>query len=479
MESAISVSMFQSTHPRGVRHMIFFGIHAYAGFNPRTRVGCDWAPGWGTSRRTRCFNPRTRVGCDVLTKIYESGGDPVSIHAPAWGATTRRPCPGVLVFHVSIHAPAWGATFPPFPAAALSAGFNPRTRVGCDSAPFRLPQPPREFQSTHPRGVRHLIFRLSPRRSRVSIHAPAWGATRWMLYALSGGTLFQSTHPRGVRPAGPQGAARCPQVSIHAPAWGATRTRGQSRVLEVGFQSTHPRGVRRRNGKAIQADFRFNPRTRVGCDGYWCERNPGSSSRFNPRTRVGCDENGESYYAMECPVSIHAPAWGATAVIMVARIGVIEFQSTHPRGVRLSVSIAAVRRLTVFQSTHPRGVRPNTSARDRVLVCFNPRTRVGCDAEDMGQAFGTSPFQSTHPRGVRRRGRRCRYFFRHVSIHAPAWGATVRTGRTVLALSMFQSTHPRGVRLRVSRLNRFRKLRFNPRTRVGCDCFHVLSSRFP
>ncbi len=36
-------------------------------------------------------------------------GLPVSIHAPAWGATTQR-CVFVHRQKVSIHAPAWGAT---------------------------------------------------------------------------------------------------------------------------------------------------------------------------------------------------------------------------------------------------------------------------------------------------------------------------------------------------------------------------------
>lgn len=40
--------------------------------------------------------------------------------------------------------------------------------------------------------------------------------------------------------------------------------------------------------------------------------------------------------------------------------------------------------------------------------------------------------------------------------HAPAWGATWMLNPLLLSV-----------------------LSFNPRTRVGCDCFHVLSSRFP
>ncbi len=60
-----------------------------------------------------------------------------------------------------------------------------------------------------------------------------------------------------------------------------------------------------------------------------------------------------------------------------------------------------------------------------------------------------------------------------VSIHAPAWGAT-RTARCNRATVMwFQSTHPRGVRPAghkdCHRSRDGRRKRFNPRTRVGCD----------
>ena len=108
--------------------------------------------------------------------------------------------------------------------------------------------------------------------------------------------------------------------------------------------------------------------------------------------------------------------------------------------------------------------------RSRLLISgFNPRTRVGCDDRPPSSFCSSPGFQSTHPRGVRRRTCQpqiCRRLFQsthprgvrlpvmrrrfqphHVSIHAPAWGATPagwcrpRSGGTC----------------------------FNPRTRVGCD----------
>ena len=54
---------------------------------------------------------------------------------------------------------------------------------------------------------------------------------------------------------------------------------------------------------------------------------------FNPRTREGCDDCKQ-----------------ACALFPTG------FQSTHPRGVRLSGNVKSIL-LLMFQSTHPRGVR--------------------------------------------------------------------------------------------------------------------------
>jgi len=55
------------------------------------------------------FNPRARVGRDRGGETMEAMTRQVSIHAPAWGATTLNLYSDVRSL-VSIHAPAWGAT---------------------------------------------------------------------------------------------------------------------------------------------------------------------------------------------------------------------------------------------------------------------------------------------------------------------------------------------------------------------------------
>ena len=230
------------------------------------------APVWGATacatRSTSCpasFNPRTRVGCDVMPRVHLLAAITVSIHAPAWGAT--------LPFLIHDSGTQFQSTHPRgvrlvkhlFPHLT-PLGFNPRTRVGCDTLENQFRKDSGSFNP------RTRVGCDGPQASGllcpvpVSIHAPAWGATTTAADRLTSGTTFQSTHPRGVR-RGKHYTRTIPgAVSIHAPAWGATPTIWAARPGKPGF----------------------NPRTRVGCDGYGaaaCSR----TRRFNPRTRVGCD----------------------------------------------------------------------------------------------------------------------------------------------------------------------------------------------
>ena len=310
--------------------------------------------------------------------------------------------------------------------------------------------------------AQHVRHRVQP----VSIHAPAWGATQGSASIRSCRNWFQSTHPRGVRRGQHPARTHPGPVSIHAPAWGATpswsragrcpasfnpRTRvGCDAFRQVGTKSLTGFNPRTRVGcdlGSVMPPFfvpRFNPRTRVGCD-------PGPYGThhrirgFNPRTRVGCDAEIQRVASAPCRVSIHAPAWGATGrdvhVHQGADVSIHapawgatrasrafstspSFQSTHPRGVRRNRIPATFWDSPRFQSTHPRGVRrPKPRCGRTTVMCFNPRTRVGCDGSVPSAVCNTSEFQSTHPRGVR-----------------PYY-----SGRMV-AIIEFQSTHPRGVR---------------------------------
>ena len=100
---------FQSTHPCGVRKPLILHRYLIKGFNPRTRVGCEFgflnnklfikvsihAPVWGAnlalllllpSRRFQSTHP-CGVRSDILGYMLLSL---VSIHAPVWGANLFR-----------------------------------------------------------------------------------------------------------------------------------------------------------------------------------------------------------------------------------------------------------------------------------------------------------------------------------------------------------------------------------------------------
>ena len=101
---------------------------------------------------------------------------------------------------------------------------------------------------------------------------------------------------------------------------------------------------------------------------------------------------------------------------------------------------------TGFQSTHPRGVRLTIQTLSVGEENFNPRTHVGCDWNincDWSALGGE--FQSTHPRGVRRRCCPCWYLTRYFNPRTHV-GCDARPSYTYIRVAYF-----------------------NPRTHVGCD----------
>ena len=100
----------------------------------------------------------------------------ISIHAPQWGATGNRQRHDPDHPHFNPRTPV--GCDPPRPAPRCgSPYFNPRTPVGCDPPLASTPEPVKEFQSTHPSGVRRGRHRVRPHHDPISIHAPQWGAT--------------------------------------------------------------------------------------------------------------------------------------------------------------------------------------------------------------------------------------------------------------------------------------------------------------
>ncbi len=144
--------IFQSTHPRGVRRIrassvgdiLCISIHAPTwGATPLEVYNSEmWqisihAPTWGATSNNR----------------FRIGARRISIHAPTWGAT--RPQASIrAITSISIHAPTWGATLILNLRSSNMFDFNPRTHVGCDPCCW-----------------------VSRYTDLISIHAPTWGAT--------------------------------------------------------------------------------------------------------------------------------------------------------------------------------------------------------------------------------------------------------------------------------------------------------------
>ena len=100
------------------------------------------------------FNPRSRVGSDWKRFIETMINLCVSIHAPAWEATSFDRT-DLEKQQVSIHAPAWEATQPDIVSQGFGISFNPRSRVGSDLDGAIAGIQRSMFQSTLPRGKRH------------------------------------------------------------------------------------------------------------------------------------------------------------------------------------------------------------------------------------------------------------------------------------------------------------------------------------
>ncbi len=206
---------------------------------------------------------RGRRRCD----LHNRAGRGVSIHAPAKGATWRDKWVHVRD-GVSIHAPAKGATTPcPFAPSAIPVSIHAPAK-GATSSRSSHARTSGRFRST------------PPRRGRLG--SPITASTQRGF----------DPRPREGGDQPPETRLRAERVSIHAPAKGATKIRVNVREANR-FRSTPPRRGRR---KVFDRPTRwtltgFDPRPREGGD-------LGVSARmfprrgFDPRPREGGDRGG-------------------------------------------------------------------------------------------------------------------------------------------------------------------------------------------
>ena len=230
-----------------------------------------------------------REGGRLPSEYPGSGANDISIHAPARGGDAAYQLK-IDALEISIHAPARGGR-----------------HISCGQI-FHI----KEFQSTPPRGGRPPWRSSGPSRAhnfnprpreggdidkppcyvwvRISIHAPARGATSINLLVMYG-SGFQSTPPRGGRPVPLGPVIAITDISIHAPARGATYA----------------------GGAGSQSVIHFNPRPREGGDGgAELSRRGGIISIHAPARGATAQDAAWFHTHM---ISIHAPARGATGIV--------------------------------------------------------------------------------------------------------------------------------------------------------------------
>ena len=166
--------VFQSAPPHGGRPPYRRRSPWSGCFNPRPRMGGDSMRG-PPRAATRCFNPRPRMGGDI----------------PLEGSGIWRP--------VSIRAPAWGATFRAYKMTAdgvfqSAPPHGGRRKYSSASAAVKV------FQSAPPHGGRQ-IWRQAGVFAPLFQSAPPHGGRLTLCGALGTEFLFQSAPPHGGRPA--------------------------------------------------------------------------------------------------------------------------------------------------------------------------------------------------------------------------------------------------------------------------------------
>ena len=149
-------------------------------------------------------------------------------------------------------------------------------------------------------------------------------------------------------------------------------------------------------------------------------------------------------------ISIHAPVWGATTLLY-------QFLQC------IRISIHAPVWGATYKSWSPEYFRKNFNSRSRVgsdlhqtqtsayLLYFNSRSRVGSDKCYWTCICFICQFQFTLPCGERLDASLFTLKTKHISIHAPVWGATYNC----------------------SKLRNWRSY-FNSRSRVGSDLWNLI-----
>ena len=145
-------------------------------------------------------------------------------------------------------------------------------------------------------------------------------------------------------------------------------------------------------------------------------------------------------------VSIHAPTWGATVIVLWI-YSVVQVSIHAPTWGATPVLPDMISSSERFNPRSHVGSDPVLCSQIRFHCSFNPRSHVGSDSPKGEAGLWTN-----------------------VSIHTPTQGAT-HIYTDAPRFYMFQSTLPCGERRRAFGVNEAEKS-FNPHSHVGSDHFH-------
>ena len=351
---------------------------------------------------------------------------------------------------VSIHAPARGATAECEASDRCRHSFNPRARAGRDRMSCRHVIDGKQFQSTRPRGARPAATAMIGSRLWFQSTRPRGARLRSIVYAVRTPSCFNPRARAGRDVTASRRADARRSVSIHAPARGATTScADEYRSISVSIHAPARGATRRRPDDAVDERVSIHAPAR-GATAVRAGALP-ATSRFNPRARAGRDAlNGRD------------------------RIESATFQSTRPRGARPATESLTAQRHASFNPRARAGRDTALAAVASRSTCFNPRARAGRDAARGPRAW-THQHVSIHAPA---RGATGTLILRIwptelVSIHAPARGATLDVSHATTRTYVFQSTRPRGARLGMSSTRLRSIASFNPRARAGRDADRI------
>ena len=212
---------------------------------------------------------------------------------------------------ISIHAPTRGATTLTVTVAMLSLNFNPRSHEGSDGRMRADAQPSIGFQSTLPRGERHICCRKE--RFRPYFNPRSHEGSDLVYTGCS--PILANFNPRS-HEGSDHLRRKCSLPPDHfnpRSHEGSDEFGDTERYNPFAFQSTLPRGERRRSPDKKEPRCGFQSTLPRGERPFSADWRCAARHHFNPRSHEGAtDHGGVDIYVSK--ISIHAPTRGATVL---------------------------------------------------------------------------------------------------------------------------------------------------------------------